>query len=170
MARWQDLLDNLDLGARLMNPYRFKTKGEMLSECREQCLLAGERGHHCIVLITHKGSVQKLSPGHCGYCMPCLIRRASIHAAFNSDSTTYSIPDLYAQTLDAKKAESTDVRAFQMMSRRLKKTPALADILVYKTGPLGDYLPEEVAKYAAVFRRGIAEVGTILDDVVIDVA
>ena len=170
MARWQDLLDNLDLGAQLINPYRFKTKGEMLSECRNNAFLWENVDITVSCSSLTKGRYKKLSPGHCGYCMPCLIRRASIHAAFNSDSTTYSIPDLYAQTLDAKKAESTDVRAFQMMIRRLKKTPSLADILVYKTGPLGDYSPEEVAKYAAVFRRGIAEVGTILDNVVIDVA
>ena len=39
MARWQDLLDNLGLSARLQNPYRFKTKGEMLSGCRNKAFL-----------------------------------------------------------------------------------------------------------------------------------
>ena len=89
---------------------------------------------------------------------------------FGDDPTNYFIPDLYAQSLDAKKAESTDVRAFQMMSRRLTEGPVLADILVHKAGPLGDYSPEEVAEYAAVFRRGIAEVGAIVDDIVIETA
>lgn len=170
MARWQDLLDNLGLDARLMNPYRFKTKGEMLSGCENKTFLRKNVDITVSCSSFTKGRYKKRSPGHCGYCTPCLIRRASIHAAFGSDSTEYSIPDLYAQSLDMKKAESTDVRAFQMMSRRLTGKPALADILVHKTGPLDDYSPEEIAEYAAVFQRGIAEVGEIIDDVVIEAA
>jgi len=170
MARWQDLLDNLGLAARLVNPYRFKTKGEMLSECRNMAFLRKNVNITVSCSSITKGRYKKLSPCHCGYCTPCLIRRASIYAAFGSDSTKYSIPDLHAQTLDAKRAEATNVRAFQMMSRRLTQAPALACILVHKTGPLDDYSPEEIAEYAAVFRRGIAEVGAIVDDVVIEAA
>ena len=167
MARWQELLENLGVDARLMTPYRFKTKGEMLSGCRNKSFLRKTVDITVSCSSLTKGRYKKLSPGHCGYCTPCLIRRAATYAAFGSDPTSYSIPDLYEQSLDAKKAESTDVRAFQMMSRRLTDSPALADILVHKTGPLGEYSPQEIVKYAAVFRRGIAEVGTIVDGIVI---
>lgn len=170
MARWQELLDNLGLNARLVNPYRFKTKGEMLSECRNQTFLRKNVNITISCSSISKGRWKRLSHGHCGYCTPCLIRRASIHAAFPKDPTEYSIPDLKARALDARQAESTDVRAFQMMSRRLTAAPALADILVHKTGPLADYSLEEIAEYADVFRRGIAEVGAIVDDVVIEAA
>jgi hypothetical protein len=117
-----------------------------------------------------KGRYKKLSPCHCGYCTPCLIRRAAIHAAFGNDPTKYSIPDLNARSLDANRAESTDVRAFQILSRRVKQRPALANILVHKTGPLDDYSLGEIAEYASVFLRGIAEVGAIVNDVVIEAA
>lgn len=171
MARWQDLLSNLGLGAQLLNPYRFKTKGEMLSECAN-----GEFLRQNVDITTSCSSVTKArfhkdktkrKPGQCGYCTPCLIRRSAIYAAFTKDLTKYLIPDLRAQPLNGKQAEATDIRAFQMMSRRLTTNPGLADILVHKTGPLNDYLPEEIVQYAAVFRRGIAEVGAIVDDVVI---
>jgi SHS2 domain-containing protein len=36
MARWHEILDGLGIAARLQNPYRFKTKGEMLAECKNQ--------------------------------------------------------------------------------------------------------------------------------------
>ncbi len=170
MARWQDLLDNLELGVQLLNPYRFKTKGEMLATCSNKSFLRKSVDVTVSCSSLTKGRFKGLSPGHCGYCTPCLIRRASIHEAFGNDPTNYSIPDLTARALDARQAESTDIRAFQMMSHRVSQTPALADILVHKTGSLADYSKDEIKEYADVFRRGIAEVGTIVDNVVIEAA
>lgn len=170
MARWQELLDGLSIQARLTNPYRFHTKGEMLSSCKNSKLLRDSLDLTISCSSYTKGRWKGLSPGHCGYCTPCLIRRASIKAAFGTDPTSYSIPDLEAQPLDSKQAESSDVRAFKMMSHRLSKKPQLAEVLVHKTGPLNDYSPEEIANYAAVFRRGIEEVGALVDDVAIEAA
>jgi len=172
MARWRELLNSLGLAVRLTNPYRFKTKGEMLSECSNQDFLRENFDVTTSCSSVTKGRWKGLPPRHCGYCIPCLVRRASIHAAFGEDATYYSISesDLTARPLSAKQAEATDVRAFQMMSKRLTKKPSLAEILVHKTGPLTDYSSLEIANYAAVFKRGIAEVGKIVDNVVIKVS
>lgn len=174
MARWQELLENLGLSARLLNPYRFKTKGEMLSACSNKTFLRKNMDVTISCSSVSKARFNKdktkRKPGHCGYCTPCLIRRASIHAAFGNDPTVYSIPDLNARALNARQAESTDVRAFQMMSYRLVQAPTLAGILVHKTGPLSDYSAKEIAEYSAVFNRGIAEVAAIVDYVVIESA
>jgi hypothetical protein len=51
------------------------------------------------------------------------------------------------------------------MAKRIVATPALSSILVHKPGPLGDS-PSETAAYADVFRRGVIEVGKLLDGVV----
>ncbi len=169
MALWQKLLDNLGLGAKLLNPYRFKTKGEMLSACTNVAFLKKYADITISCSSFSKGRWKGRPPGHCGYCTPCLIRRASIHAAFGVDSTNYSIPDLTVRALNAKQKEATDVRAFQMMSHRLSRKPALSDILIHKTGSFDDYSPEEILEYSAVFRRGIAEVAKIVDDVVIQI-
>lgn len=170
MARWQELIDKLGIEAQLVNPYRFMTKGEMLAACKNRKLLKGSLDITISCSSVTKGRWKKLPPGHCGYCTPCLIRRASIEAAFGTDPTDYSIPDLTAHALDLRQAESSDVRAFQMMSRRLSSSPDLADILVHKPGPLNDYDAEQIRQYADVFRRGIAEVGAIVDDVEIEAA
>lgn len=172
MARWQKLIDNLGIKATFDNPYRFKTKGEMLRECKNKKFLKDNLSITISCSSVSKARFNKdeskRKPGHCGYCTPCLIRRSSIHAAFGSDPTEYSIEDLSSRPLDADKAESKDVRAFQMMSHRLKNNPEIAQILIHKTGPLNDYSAKEVIEYANVFKRGIKEVGAIVDNVVIE--
>ena len=165
MARWQELLDNLCLGAQLSNPYRFNTKGEMLSGSANPIFLAKNYDITISCSSITKGRWKRLPPGHCGYCTPCLVRRASIEAAFGKDLTTYWIPDLYAGPLNGKQAEATDVRAFQMMQRRLSKNPNLAGVLIHKTGSLGDYSKSEISDYADLFNRGISEVGAIVEKV-----
>ena len=165
MARWQKLLNNLGIGAQLLNPYRFKTKGESLSGCANSTFIAKNYDITISCSSITKGRWKKLPPGHCGYCTPCLIRRASIKTAFGKDATTYSIPSLHAHPLNAREAESTDVRAIQMMHRRLCKNPGLTTVLIYKTGPLDDYSAAEISDYADVFKRGIGEVGALLEEV-----
>ena len=165
MARWQDLLDKLGIRAHLLNPYRFKTKGQMLSGCVNSSFIAKNYDITISCSSITKGRWKKRPPGHCGYCTPCLVRRASIEAAFGQDDTRYSIPNLYAQPLNALKAESTDVRAFQMMHRRLCKDTNLASVLIHKAGPLNDYSAAEILEYADLFKRGIGEVGAFVEKV-----
>ena len=135
MARWQELLDNLDIAAQFLNPYRFKTKGQMLSGCANSTFIAKNYDITISCSSITKGRWKGLSPGHCGYCTPCLIRRASIKTAFGKDTTTYSIPNLYTRPLNARQSESTDVRSFQMMHRRLSKNPELASVLATQARP-----------------------------------
>ena len=162
LARWQELLSSLDISASVVNPYRFKTKGEMLSECANKVLLQKAVGDTISCSSVTKARWKGLPPGHCGYCVPCLIRRAAITAAFGTDPTTYTIPRLSAQTLNARAPEGEHVRSFQLMARRLSGRPDLARILVHKTGPLSDYPDADLGEYAAVFARGIAEVGAFV--------
>lgn len=165
MARWQELLDNLGIDARLTNPYRFNTKGEMLSGCSNPGFIGKNYDITISCSSITKGRWKKLPPGHCGYCTPCLIRRASIEAAFGKDTTPYLIPDLYAKPLNRQKPESADIRSFQMMQRRLSKNRNLANVLIYKTGPFNDYSASEIFDYADVFKRGIEEVGSLVEQV-----
>ncbi len=165
LARWQNLLDNLRIDAELKNPYRFKTKGEMLSKCLDPDFIGKNYDITISCSSISKGRWKKLSPGHCGYCTPCLIRRASIEAAFGNDTTPYSIPSLYARPLNKKEAESADVRSFQMMHRRMSKNPDLANVFIYKTGPLNDYSKSDIIKYSNMFKRGVQEVGKFVEKV-----
>ena len=167
LARWQELLDSLGIEAVVSNPYRFKTKGEMLAECRNNTFLHANCHRTISCSSISKGRWEGRKPEHCGYCTPCLIRRAAIQSAFGVDPTSYALADLDARPLNPSRAESEDVRAFQGMSRRLRNRPNLVDVLVHSPGPLSDYSPAEVAQYADVFKRSVAEVGALVDAIVI---
>lgn len=166
IARWQDLLDHFGFQTTMVNPYRFMTKGEMLSNCKSKLFLQQHVAQTISCSSYTKGRYQGLSHGHCGYCVPCLIRRASIEVAYGSDPTTYIfVPTLSARTLDAGKPEGEHIRSFQLMAARLKKKPGLEKVLIHISGPLGDYSEREKDSFAEVFRRGIQEVGIVLSSV-----
>lgn len=78
----------LSIPIKVRNPYEFQTKGEMVNACKDQTNLSqlvalsnscGKRGHRAHWRI----------PGasHCGVCMPCMYRRASL--LIIGDKTTY---------------------------------------------------------------------------------
>jgi len=168
MERWQDLLTRLGIAANLVSPYRFKTKGEMLAGCANEDLVRRFASETISCSSIAKARWKRLPPGHCGFCVPCLIRRAAIASAFGADRTNYTIKNLRAQPLNSKSRVGEHVRSFQMMARRLRRQPSLATMLVHKSGPLSAHSAGEIDQYADVFRRGIAEVEAITRRVVVE--
>lgn len=165
MASMTRLMDRIGLSVSFSNPYRHMTKGEMVSGCADTGFLRKVVGNSMSCSSPAKARYKGLSPRHCGYCVPCLIRRASLQAGLGAkDPTLYTVEDLRAQTLATNRVEGEHVRAFQLMAKRIKSNPGLAKILVYKPGPLID-APEEISDYADMFRRGILEVGKLLQGV-----
>lgn len=71
-ALLQQVLDAAGLRVRIVNPYKFKTKGEMLRECLNQELLA-VHAHQ----TTSCGRFKQFGYSHCGRCVPCQVRRAA---------------------------------------------------------------------------------------------
>jgi len=83
------LLFLLDLIVDISNPYRFDTKGEMVTKCNNTNFLkqiinlsnsCGKRGHPGKWKYDTHAS-------HCGKCMPCVYRQASLISI--KDNTTY---------------------------------------------------------------------------------
>lgn len=112
----------------------------------------------------NKGRFQGLGIQHCGFCLPCLIRRAALVTGLHPDPdpTTYTVDDLTARTLDTRKSEGVQVRSFQLAIDRLRAEPELARILIHKPGPLLDESPSRQDALAGVYRRGLEEVGSLL--------
>lgn len=161
IARWNDLLAQLGVTGRLINPYWNKTKGEMVRECANQPLLTKLAPDSLSCSSPAKARWLGLPQGHCGHCLPCLIRRASL---LGRDATPYVLDDLNAGVLDTRKAEGIQVRSFQLAIERLRRNPALAGVLVHKPGSLAD-VPQQVDQLADVYRRGLLEVGQLLKGV-----
>jgi hypothetical protein len=161
MARWNDLLRALGVGGKVENPYWDKTKGEMVAQCANPALLKKLASQSLSCSSPAKERWKKRPQGHCGYCLPCLIRRASLRG---KDSTIYGVPNLKAATLNTRKAEGQQVRSFQIAIARLSKRPELAKALIHKPGPLYDD-PSRHDDLADVYRRGLEEVGRLLTGV-----
>lgn len=82
LHRLLDALVALGVPNRIENPLREKTKGECVTQCKNQKLLralyvqsvsCAKRGH--------TSSWVRRRAGQCGRCTPCVYRRAALHAA-----------------------------------------------------------------------------------------
>lgn len=159
IARWNELLHILGIAGSIENPYWDKTKGEMVSGCANAALLASLAPKSLSCASPTKGRWLGKPTGHCGFCLPCLIRRAALRTG---DKTTYTLSDLTAHTLNTREAEGQQVRSFQFAIERLRKNPALAPLLIHKPGPLSDESPARQAALAEVYKRGLAELAALL--------
>lgn len=85
ISMMQELLDGLGVRVKLELPYRFKTKGQMLTECRDQPLL-----EELASSTTSCGRFRTYNRKHCGRCVPCMIRKGAFLAwGDDRDNTEY---------------------------------------------------------------------------------
>jgi hypothetical protein len=163
IARWNDLLGELGINGSVQNPYWDKTKGEMAAACANKSLLSKLAPDSLSCSSPVKGRWRGRGIEHCGYCLPCLIRRAAIDSAFGvgHDPTVYTIADLQAQTLSTHRSVGQQVRSFQYAIERLRSRPALSKLLIHKPGSLVDEAGR-IDQLAEVYRRGLAEVARLI--------
>jgi len=159
IARWNELLQMVGIRGHVENPYWNKTKGEMVRECANPTLLASLAPKSLSCASPTKGRWAGHAAEHCGFCLPCLIRRASLRGA---DQTHYTLADLAAGELDTNKAEGQQIRAFQFAINRLRANPLLARLLIHKPGPLSDESAARQDALADVYLRGLAELDALL--------
>ena len=167
IARWNDALRILGSNVRIQNPYWDKTKGEMVRECAHDALLRRLTPCSLSCASPVKGRWRGIGTQHCGYCVPCLIRRAALLVGLrpHQDPTTYTVGDLTARALNTRQSEGIQIRSMQLAVERVRERPELASILIHKPGPLSDESLARQAALADVYRRGLAEVGALLSGV-----
>jgi len=78
---------------------------------------------------------------------------------------TYALPDLGARELDTRDAEGQQIRSFQFAIEKLRRRPALGPFYIHKPGPLSDESPDHQVALADVYKRGLAELATLLEAV-----
>ena len=166
MARWNELLGRLGIRATLFNRYRHQTKGQMAAGCANKALLMRTSMDTMSCSSPAKARWSGAPPQHCGHCVPCLIRRASLQSGLGSDPTTYTLPNLHARPLNALKAEGEHIRAFQLAVAQLAARPGRARFRIHQPGPLNDF-PAELPDYEAVYVTGLQEVGALIQGVVV---
>nr|WP_281719524.1 Qat anti-phage system QueC-like protein QatC [Nitrosomonas nitrosa] len=159
LALFREFVGAVGLNVRIDTPYRFQTKGEMLQQCAAQDVLRATAPLTMSCSHPESGRFRGHAPSdHCGYCVPCIIRRASLHAA-GLPQSRYSV-DVTTNPPSPDTDTGRDLRAFQIALERLRNAPAtryLFDVL--STGPIP---PPDAAQHAETYRRGLAEVGRLL--------
>jgi hypothetical protein len=162
VARWNDLLGAIGLQGRLRNPYATKTKGQMIRDCNDFQFLQELLPQTMSCSSPAKARWEKHAPRHCGYCMPCLIRRASILFGLgqSSDTTEYGV-ELRGSILNSKKAEGEHVRAAKTTIAKLQVNPKYARLAIFKSGPLTD-VRDQLDDYIAVYENGMNEIAELL--------
>lgn len=79
----QNLWNAVGIRLNLIMPYQFKTKGEVLAECKNQQLLK-----ELVFQSVSCGKYRVYKMQHCGRCVPCLVRRAAFQNWGEVDQTS----------------------------------------------------------------------------------
>lgn len=154
-----NMLADMSVPIDIKLPCRFSTKGEMLLNTANKAFLSQTAPLSMSCSHTEAARWEGVAPGaHCGYCVPCIIRRAAMDAAGISGDKY--LVDLAKSPPASSSVKGRDLRAFQIAIERLRGAPPsrfLRDVL--GTGQLP---PVDAQQYADVYRRGVNEVCALL--------
>lgn len=152
---FKKILKKIGINNPMSNPFQFFTKGEMMVNCNNPIFLKSTYGKTLSCSHPDNSRFTKgQKPGiHCGYCVPCIIRRAS-EQKFNASETQYA-----PKNIDVLKKSGRDIRAFKLAIERksdYKKHKLVLELL--KSGPLPFDNKKELDDYIGVYERGMEEV------------
>lgn len=164
LEKWNKVLNMLGFNITVENIYWDKTKGEMADECKNKEFLSKVIKKSISCSSPAKAKWKKLPPQHCGYCVPCLIRRAAMQKAFGlgKDGTDYTQESTNAILKDHVNATGSQLRSFQLAINRIKKQPNISKTLIHKPGPLKSDA-EYLDRLAGVYMRGLLEVDDFIN-------
>jgi hypothetical protein len=146
LGEMQGILDDVGLLVTIRNPYRHSTKGEMVRTH------SNEMPFKKLTLSTVSCGKWKRHNQQCGCCVPCLVRRASFHAAKIRDTTDYEHKNLAAIMGNEDRRDDL-ISVMSAITRAKDGVPAS---WVLQSGPLPEE-PVARAAYIDVFQRGLTE-------------
>lgn len=157
---FQKLLVNLGIDVEIITTYKYKTKGEMLKESRNRNILVDgiELTRSC-----SKSNLRwlKYDPkGHCGICMPCIVRRSALHDAGMPEGEY--LYDIASDLSSLSISQRDTLRALRIFLERHKGKPKTLIFDILSNGPI----PEssgEINKFESVFRRGLNEIDNLME-------
>jgi 7-cyano-7-deazaguanine synthase in queuosine biosynthesis len=151
----QKLIGNLGLQVKIVNPYQFFTKGEMLSNCKNSNFL--ERNLGKTMSCSHPDSgrmLRETTTRHCGYCLPCIIRRAAIRRAGFNDPSNY-------RYLSLKETKTARINLNSYNISLKKFVSEYAFLKIQNSGPITDH----ILQYADLYCRGMNELKELLEEI-----
>jgi len=148
MTSLQEIWNDVGIDVDLILPYLYKTKGEVLAECKSQSILKKNISHSISC-----GKYRRHALQHCGVCVPCLVRRAAFLKAGLSDKTEKG----YLHN-SLKNTNSKDINAVAMAVKHID----LYGIDRFIKSELSFAKDEERNLLKGVVNRGINELRELL--------
>lgn len=162
------IFEKIKLGNKIINPYRFKTKGEMISECLNPEFLTNNIPNTISCSHPEHSRFNHGTPGlNCGYCVPCIIRQSAENQA-GEIITDYAIGDVRRASPHQKTKTGSDYRAFKIgltKFNRIKERNSSLSLQIIRSGPVPYHDLDELNKYISVYKRGMTEVSRFLNNV-----
>ena len=156
---WQEA----GLANPLVNPYTNLTKGEMVRGCRNRDLLKQLFGMSLSCARPVVSRWQGGAAGACGYCYPCLMRRAALHTLGWDRGGDYRRDVLSDPEALAHRVRGLDLRALLLAVQTWEEAPAEVEArLMLGVDP--ETLPARLAAAHRVLDRGFREIAGWLRD------
>lgn len=149
MEKLGQCLEVLAFTNTISNPFRIMTKGEMLAASRDTRTLRKYARETLSCAHPEAPRYAKRAQGNCGYCFPCLIRRAALHRVGLDQATDYAF-DALTEKDEMSMERGADLRA---LVRSLNRSARPIDVL--RNGPVPS---SDISDFAGVFERGRAEI------------
>jgi len=154
MGLLQQLIINIGLSVKLYNPYQFITKGEMIVKCHDPGFLKANISQTMSCSHPDLGRYEgDARPSHCGNCLPCIIRRAAIEFAYQSDNSNYRDKNFQ------KTGASDNLRSFKLGISDYTNSKIDTALSIQISGPIVNKIDE----YCGVYNRGMNEMKSLLD-------
>lgn len=153
-----EVVAGIGLHNPIINFFDLKTKGEILAESpdRDTLLRLGIESVSC-AHPSRRATWLRRGARNCGYCVPCLVRRAAFHVIGQDDGRQYGI-DILRGEIDLQSPVASDVRAILDCLHQVQTHREIEE-RVRMTGPI---LPERSADYIQMIGRGLRELRALL--------
>jgi 7-cyano-7-deazaguanine synthase in queuosine biosynthesis len=159
------IFEKMGISNRIVNPYRFKTKGEMILQCEARDFLDDTISNTISCSHPENSRFKSKEPGlNCGYCVPCIIRQSAEYKS-GDILTLYAIGDVRQVNPSQKSKSGSDYRAFKIGLEKfgsINNRHSLA-LQVIRSGPIPFEDLDELNEYISVYERGMLEVKQFLN-------
>ncbi|MEH7302652.1 Qat anti-phage system QueC-like protein QatC [Neobacillus drentensis] len=150
----KQLINNLNLEVDIENPYQYITKGEMILECLNLEFLKENIGETMSCSHPDQGRMKgDTATSHCGNCLPCVIRRASILKAKITDTSIY-------RDLDFTSGPTAKTNLLSYKIGVEKFNEKLSFLKIQNSGPI----TSNIEDFIGVYNRGMNELANLLGE------
>jgi 7-cyano-7-deazaguanine synthase in queuosine biosynthesis len=160
VANFEQIVNLLGLNQTIANPLLSKTKGQAIALSSNRALL--EELIPVTVSCAHptrRQSWNRRNASHCGYCVPCILRRAALHSVGLDHGEEYGV-DVLEGELSLSDAKAADLRAVLSWIYDANTEVSTPDSIIRRMT-----LPTEfVTDAKRVIELGIRELSNIVND------